>query len=323
MTTTKFRIGASTAALLLGGAAIAAMGAASAQAAPAGPKATDVSAQVAHYAVPSTKAASTAAYWTADRMLSATPIEETLSSSGRTASTAAPAKGTATTYAGQAAVVPMAASESPVSHIGKVFFTLGGSDYVCSGNSISSSNGSVVATAGHCVNEGPGSFATNWTFVPAYENGSAPYGQWTATDLYAPTQWTSGGDITYDTGFAVVSGSGTLADEVGSSSVAFNQARGEGYSAYGYPAASPFNGETLKSCTDSSSVDDPYGQSDSQGIDCDMTGGSSGGPWFLGTGSGGTQNSVNSFGYDNVADTMFGPYWGSVIQGAYEAASNA
>ena len=45
---------------------------------------------------------------------------------------------------------------SPVSHIGKVFFTLGGVDYVCSANSVTSANGNTVSTAGHCLNEGPG-----------------------------------------------------------------------------------------------------------------------------------------------------------------------
>ncbi|TPW74538.1 trypsin-like serine peptidase [Schumannella soli] len=318
MTTTRFRIGATTAALLLGGAAFAA-GATSAQAEPA---AADASAQVAHYAVPSTKAATAATYWSADRMRAATPADALISTGERTASTAAPAQGKAVTYSVNA-VSPKAGSPAPVSHIGKVFFTLGGSDYVCSGNSISSSNGSVVATAGHCVNEGPGDFATNWVFVPAYDNGSAPYGQFTATDLFTTNQWADDGDITYDTGFAVVSGNGNLADEVGASPVSFNQSRGLGYTSYGYPAASPFNGETLKSCTDSSASDDPFGQSESQGIDCDMTGGSSGGPWFIGSGAGGTQNSINSFGYDGVANTMFGPYWGSAIQSAYQAASAA
>lgn len=44
---------------------------------------------------------------------------------------------------------PNAASEATVSHIGKVFFTLGGTGCACSGNAIASSNESTVATAGH------------------------------------------------------------------------------------------------------------------------------------------------------------------------------
>jgi len=54
-----------------------------------------------------------------------------------------------------------------------------------------------------------------------------------------------------------------------------------------------------------------------------MTGGSSGGPWFIGTGSAGFQNSINSYGYGTRATTMFGPYWGTVIQQAYNSASAA
>jgi hypothetical protein len=311
MTKTTMRLGA---ALLLG-AALTAGGALTAQAAPASTT-TAAPSTVAHWSVPSTKAASATAYWTPDRMRAAVPAT---APAGEHPATTAPAKGAPVT---KAAVAPKAAAVATVSHIGKVFFTLGGTDYVCSGNSVASGNGSVVSTAGHCVNEGPGDFATNWVFVPAYDNGSAPYGQWTATDLYTTSQWKNDGDITYDTGFAVVSGSGTLADEVGASGVAFNQDRGLSYTLYGYPAAPPFDGETLQSCSGTAS-DDPFGQSESQGVSCDMTGGSSGGPWFIGSGAGGTQNSINSFGYDSVSNTMFGPYWGSAIEAAYDAASAA
>jgi hypothetical protein len=203
---------------------------------------------------------------------------------------------------------------------GKVFFTLGGVDYVCSGSATSSTNGDVVSTAGHCVNEGPGAFATNWAFVPAYNNGSAPYGTWTARTLVTTNQWANSGDINYDTGFAVMNtnGGSHLTSVVGGQGVAFNLARHLSYNAYGYPAAPPFNGETLKSCS-GTAFDDTWGGTQSQGIPCNMTGGSSGGPWF----TGGVQNSINSFGYTGVPNTMFGPYWGSVIQGAYNAASSA
>ena len=47
------------------------------------------------------------------------------------------------------------ASATPVAK-GQVFFTMGGSNYVCSGTAAASGNQSVVTTAGHCVNEGPG-----------------------------------------------------------------------------------------------------------------------------------------------------------------------
>ncbi|UYQ76179.1 hypothetical protein OF385_08885 [Glutamicibacter sp. JL.03c] len=278
------------------------------------------------------KADSALDYWTADRMKAAKNADTLVAGKSGSAakvdtSKAAKVPGhAANSNAGKISTKAggkTRGQEAPVSHIGKVFFTLGGQDYVCSGNAVVSANESTVSTAGHCLNEGPGAFATRWVFVPAYENGSAPYGSFAATELVTTSQWSNDGDITYDTGFAVVSNSSgsTLTDTVGASGVAFNQPRGEYYTAYGYPAASPFNGETLQSCAGSAS-DDPFGQTQSQGISCNMTGGSSGGPWFLGTGSSTYQNSVNSFGYNTVRNTMFGPYWGSVIQQAYQNAQS-
>lgn len=276
------------------------------------------------------QAESATKYWTPQRMKNAKTADSLVR--GKSGSNVPLDSGKATKIAGQSANAKSPTLKAgkptkntavtPVSHIGKVFFTLGGADYVCSGNAVTAVNESTVSTAGHCVNEGPGAFATRWVFVPAYENGNAPYGTFAATELVAPTQWSQGGDITYDTGFAVVSDDSgqSLADQVGASGVAFNQARGLTYSAFGYPAARPFNGETLQTCGGVAS-DDPYGQSQSQGIPCDMTGGSSGGPWFLG-GSDGFQNSVNSFGYGGIRNTMFGPYWGSVIEQAYQTAQN-
>jgi len=285
--------------------------------------ATDaVPADVTRWIVPQTQQAG-APYWTSERMMNATPGDVLVADNVASAHSNNVKVGPKKSVGKQKADPQVTAAQvTPIDNIGKVFFTLDGSDYVCSGNAIASGNESTVVTAGHCVNSGPGAFASEFTFVPAYENGSAPFGQWNATELYAPTQWASSGDITYDTGFAVVaSPTGTsLSDTVGASGVSFNDSRGLTYSAYGYPAASPFTGQTLQSCY-GTAKDDPYGQSESQGIPCDMTGGSSGGPWFIGSGSNGYQNSVNSFGYNNISNTMFGPYWGSVIASTYDAAS--
>lgn len=289
----------------------------------AGASAATPSTDVDRWVVPETQQGGQ--YWTAERMRAATPgdvlVGDNVASAGRSDVRVGQEK-KVTKQSRTSKVTPTATRQTPVDHIGKVFFTLGGSDYVCSGNAISAANESTVATAGHCVNEGPGAFASRLIFVPAYENGAAPFGQWNAAELYAPTQWTAGGDITYDTGFAIVSSPTgvSLSDTVGASGVAFNDVRGLTYSAFGYPAAAPFTGNTLQSCS-GTATDDPFAQSESQGIPCDMTGGSSGGPWFIGSGSAGYQNSVNSFGYNNVANTMFGPYWGSVIESAYDAAA--
>ncbi|MFF2244629.1 trypsin-like serine peptidase [Arthrobacter sp. NPDC058130] len=315
--------------------ALSAAGAATASPAPA--KAPLSTSDVTGHTVTESGAAD---YWTADRMRNAVPgdvlADKAMNRRMSAKPAAAPLEGaapstveaTAPKKQSQAALAQTPqtkanASETPVPHIGKVFFTLGGTNYVCSGNSVSSGNKSTVSTAGHCVNEGPGAFATKFTFVPAYLNGASPYGKWTAKALYAPTQWSSSGDMTYDTGFAVMStlNGQYLSDVVGASGLQFNAARGLGYKSFGYPAAAPFNGESLKSCS-GAATNDPYNpQFNTQGIPCNMTGGSSGGPWFIGSSASGYQNSINSYGYGSNSTKMYGPYWGSVIQQAYTTAA--
>jgi V8-like Glu-specific endopeptidase len=268
-------------------------------------------------------------YWTPDRMRNAIPGDVLAGKAlarGNTSSAASVEKGSTSQVKAGKGKNTIAASENPVDHIGKVFFTLAGSNYVCSGNAVVSANKSTVATAGHCLNEGPGAFATNFIFVPAYLNGAAPYGKWTARALYAPAQWSGSGDMQYDTGFAVMNtlNGNYLSDVVNESGIEFNAARGLTYKSYGYPAASPFNGESLKSCYGPASNDPNNPQFLTQGISCDMTGGSSGGPWFIqsstATGAGGLQNSINSYGY-NRSPVMYGPYWGTVIQLTYTSAA--
>lgn len=216
-------------------------------------------------------------------------------------------------------------AESSVAHIGKVFFTVNGADYVCSGNAVTSANKSTIATAGHCVTASQGAMADNFVFVPAYSDGDAPYGKWTAKAFYAPSEWTSGGNIQYDTAFAVLNelDGQQLTDVVGASGLLFNAQRGLDYKSFGYPAAPPYSGETVQTCTGTAQDDPNNPQFNTQGIPCRMTGGASGGPWFLGTSSSGYQNSVNSYGYGGNSNTMYGPYWGSVIQQSYQNASAA
>ncbi|OZM71022.1 hypothetical protein CFN78_22345 [Amycolatopsis antarctica] len=220
-----------------------------------------------------------------------------------------------------AAAVGDAVRANPNPKLGKVFFTLGGSNYVCSGTATRSANADVVTTAGHCLNEGPGAFATNFAFVPAYDNGSRPYGTWTAKRLLTTSGWANTGDFNVDVGFAVMntdSSGRSLTQVTGAQDIAFNLARGLSYESFGYPAASPYNGQLLWKCADRAG-DDQVGGSNDLSIRCSMTGGSSGGGWI----TGGRLNSVNSFGYTTQPNVMYGPYFGSTIQSVYNQAQNA
>ena len=131
----------------------------------------------------------------------------------------------------------------------------------------------------------------------------------------------------YDTGFAVVSqlNGQNLADVVGASGVEFNQPRGLTYKSYGYPAAAPFTGQTLVSCTGKAGNDAINPQFETQGIPCDMTGGSSGGPWFICGTDAPAASRTPSTAMATAAGPprCIGPYWGSVIQQAYDRAAAA
>jgi len=252
-------------------------------------------------------------YWTAERMRTARPADRVLS--GTFAPAAKPKKKLAA-----AVQVPPPYTSQPTSTNGKVFFTEGGVNYVCSGTALLSGNKSVVWTAGHCVNDGAGTFHTNWAFVPAYADGSRPYGTWTARSLLTTAGWNNSGDFSYDNGAAVVSlnGGQALTDVVGGRNPSFSYARNQTYVSHGYPAAPPFDGQRLWTCTSPLIYDDTSANPPTMGIDCDMTGGSSGGGWTVN----GSLESVNSYGYTTLPNVMFGPYQGTVSQSLYTQASS-
>jgi hypothetical protein len=255
-------------------------------------------------------------YWTAERMANAIPADKTLSATGKLAPAAK--KKAALAPAEQ---IPPPYTSFPTSTNGKVYFSDDGVPYVCSGTSVLSGNRSTVWTAGHCVHDGAGGFHTNWAFVPAYADGSRPYGTWAARTLLTTSAWASGSDFSYDLGAAVVSpvNGSALTDVVGGRSVGFNYNRNQTYAAHGYPAGPPFDGQRLWRCTSPLRYNDNSANPPTMGIDCDMTGGSSGGGWIVGS----SVYSVNSYGYRTLPNVMFGPYQGSVAQSLYTQASGS
>jgi V8-like Glu-specific endopeptidase len=324
--------------VLLGGLAALALGgtAAVASVAPAQAQPSQADSDVAVHSAATTRAAhdKVVEYWTPQRMRNAVPAEILVSDQDKSSAGG-------TVAAGRPTVVPQAkpapsadfqggyytGGGEVVDTTGKVFFTLGGVNYVCSGSSVSSGNEDVVLTAGHCVHEGPGDYATNWAFVPAYDDGARPYGTFTARQLTTTTQWQNSGDFDYDVAFAVMNtlNGEHLTDVVGGQAIGFNQPRGQYMYSFGYPAANPYDGSDIAWCH-GTVVQDTFGGSADQGMDCNMTGGSSGGPWFANydeaTGVG-VLGSVNSFKYrgGNLRNYMFGPYLGDVAESLYTSAA--
>ncbi|MFJ3724670.1 trypsin-like serine peptidase [Streptomyces sp. NPDC090045] len=268
-------------------------------------------------------------FWTAERMRSATPLDVTaVPGTSRTpvATSQAPTR-IAPTAAASPTAFPQAGgawtgSGAVVKTSGRVFFTMGGRTASCSGDSVTSANGSTVMTAGHCVKY-QGAWHTNWVFVPAYNNGSAPYGQWSATKTFATDQWAASEDMNMDVGLAVVAplNGQTLSQAVGAQGILFNGGYNKKMYSFGFPAAAPYDGTKLVYCSGNSGKDFLLTKDHSLG--CNMTGGSSGGPWFQdfneATGLG-TQVSVNSFGYTFLPNRMYGPYFGNEAKAAYDKA---
>ncbi|WP_461027046.1 trypsin-like serine peptidase, partial [Streptomyces sparsus] len=209
-----------------------------------------------------------------------------------------------------------------VTTAGRVFFTYGGRTASCSGNAVTSANRSTVITAGHCVRM-DGAWHTNWVFVPGYRDGQRPYGTWAATSTHATAPWVASEDINHDVGAAVVAplDGQRLTDVVGGQGLAFNTGYNRDMYAFGFPAAAPYDGEKFIYCSGRTSRD--FLLSRSHGMVCDMTGGSSGGPWFTefdeATGRG-LLSSVNSFKYNFLPNRMYGPYFGPEAQTLYQQA---
>ena len=243
-------------------------------------------------------------YWTAERMLRALDADQQEHPGPATARLAAPAPvRNAAAWTGGGGVSRA---------VGRVFYTVRGRDYSCTGVAVPSANRSTVITAGHCVNAGPGPYARNWVFVPGYANGRRPYGTWTARSLAAPAGWVRAGKPQDDVGFAVVAprSGRRLTDVVGGIPIAFDRPRGAYVWAFGYPAAAPNSGRRALFCR-GAVRQDPY-RSGAQGLACSMVQGASGGPWLTSRSGGrtGAVYAVTSFTYRGMPGTVWAPYLG-------------
>ena len=213
----------------------------------------------------------------------------------------------------------------PFRAAGKLFFNIGAGSYVCSASLIKKG---LVVTAAHCVaNFGASQFYTNWRFVPGYDNGTAPYGTWTAANAWVLTSYYNGTEACATYGVVCPNDVAVirLAPKAGAYPGTQTGFYGYGWNGYGftpgnlvqitqlgYPVALDSGG--LMERTDS------YGfvsssNSNNTIIGSLQTGGSSGGPWLVNfgvaptlsgttTGSEANRNNVvgvTSWGYTSTA----------------------
>ncbi|PKV88351.1 serine protease [Streptomyces sp. TLI_146] len=231
--------------------------------------------------------------------------------------------------------------------VGKVFFDSPEGSMVCSGTVVKDpahpGKSNLVWTAGHCVHAGAkGGWYRNIAFVPAYNDQGksdaqlrnaqsqeiAPYGAYWADWASTSGEWIAGGGHTGGTGapydYAVLhvkpeSGTKSLEETVGNAlTVNFSTPDAHSVSAmgaWGYPAAPPYDGLKMFKC-----VDRPGRLSVAPStpamyrIGCTMTGGSSGGGWFI-TGKSGKAELVSNTSIGPVTSGwLAGPQLGAGAQ---------
>jgi len=92
----------------------------------------------------------------------------------------------------------------PYRTVGKLFFSINGVPYLCSASVIQRR---IVATAGHCVHSGnlATGFYSDFVFVPAYRDGSAPFKSWNWRVVTTTLAWATGnGEVPNAADYAMI-----------------------------------------------------------------------------------------------------------------------
>lgn len=280
-------------------------------------------------------------YWTAERLANARPRDFVRGADGTfrpNAKPPAPGGGVikGASWTGGGAVLQKT---------GKVWFSMDGGDWVCSAAAVTNSRSgfSLIVTAGHCAyDEVNRAFATNWTYIPDFDYsptftcGSTHYGCWTTAGgggLVVHNGYASAGGFNeqatiHDFAIAYVGNGGlngtTQLETLGTFAISYPAiSTGGSVHSFGYPAAGKYKGKDLTYCA-GPTFDDQYNDDATWGIACNMTGGSSGGPWianFGGNGSSGTLTSLNSYGYSGLSN-MYGPKFNGDTQDVFNRANS-
>jgi hypothetical protein len=258
----------------------------------------------------SAEAARVAAYWTPRRRLQARPLDGSLPTEPPAGASFQPVEN---------ALLP------PYAVNGRIFVRQGRHEGYCSGTVIDSRSRRLVLTAGHCVNSGPRGFrgSTAWSrfleFVPAYTDGTAPFGFYIArrNAVFAPRPWVKQGNANFDVG-AILTGpnqSGIYpADAVGGAKIALDLPRQAAFQTFGYPG----NVQRLQECDSPAVGEDSFTRGLSGPptvkIACHWLPGASGGGWLI---EGGTEiDGLTSYGRQQDLLHTFGPYFSAGNVGA-------
>jgi hypothetical protein len=218
----------------------------------------------------------------------------------------------------------------PYSASGKVFFVMGGRNFVCSASVIGENT---IWTAGHCVTNGRGTFHNNWVYVPAFSNYATIFPTpWLPTYIVTPMEFSRNMDLGRD--YAIVGvravhsvSSQTIRQLTGALGFAWNMPREQKWMMLGYPLVL-FNGLELVYSDSTYYEDNPAYSPASICAGSRIKSGGSGGPWILNemTGAAGQANYVNGVNsYISLApgvDEICSPYIDGRAKQLWDCAQN-
>lgn len=210
---------------------------------------------------------------------------------------------------------------SPYSVNGRLFVRQGDKRGFCSATAIDTPSRRLVLTAGHCINSGPlgrrgrSAWSHYLEFVPAYTNGTAPFGAFVAhrKAVFALPQWVEFGNPNFDVGAVVTAPNAegvNVADAVGGgATLATDLSRRQDFQTFGYPGGS----RAMQGCAS------PYVGDDSLtyripgpptiAIRCHWAPGASGGGWLIEEGT--VIDGLTSYGKEQDRVHTFSPYFSS------------
>jgi hypothetical protein len=303
-------------------------------------------------------AASAVAYWTPERMRAAKPfpLRKTANATavaGNSAQTTAeqvpadipPAPVGGSTTSGDVSSSYVTAAQlwkntgaGIARTTGRIFFSYGGNDYVCSGTVVNAPNRHTIWTAAHCLREaGPnGGWHRNVVFVPGYRGGKRPYGTYPAVHGAVTKQWVNSTNFDYQVSYDLAAftvkayGGKQIQSRTGAQGIAWGYSKRTYYMRlFGYPVVflpskKPTKDGYLYYCTGKTQGVRFHSQAPvSLAMACTMGGGASGGSWLYGMNDKGWGKvaGVNST-HSRTTKYMYSPYQGKAAADLYNYIKN-
>lgn len=203
--------------------------------------------------------------------------------------------------------------------VGALFSAGGTGSHFCTASVVASPKRSVLVTAAHCV-YGDGGARADLAFVPAYREGSAPYGRWPVEHVLVDRRWADDADPDDDVAFVDLGtvGGRRIGDVLGANRLGTGESYTKHVTITGYPSAK----ESPISCVNTTRR---YSATQLT-VDCtDFTGGTSGSPWITDldpiTRTGTVMGVIG--GHEeggSTADTSYSVYFGAAVRTLYDRA---